>query len=440
MVYLVKLMCVVCCVCYIKTSDECMFICNNCEYKSCKKCCKKYFLISSKEPDCMNCGMILNKLDLIEHFGVKWNFGKYMKDRHIKNFQIQKHLLQSTKGDSDRKKKEDFIRKRRSELFIERKKINKELNNLKVELTQVRSVGKMDVNNGVLGVNNGVLGVNISEMDVKQDSNVLITVGSSNDSNDIITVRRFRSDSNAFITIRRFRCFNKCDGFLDEFYKCIVCSRRTCECCYSELNEGHYCIKQCPCCGVNMIKDDGCDLIKCFYCETFFDWSSGKIINKQVNNDIKNIYLPDFNKLNLLSFNDEDIITLRGMYDHIVEFIKLYKQKLIDKLKLYNNYDKMKNLRISYLINKINLIQFEKKINKTLKQSYYKIIITKIILSVYDKAINVFNNKTNYLKELKQIINKTNDVLINTTKYLKYKNNIKIHHWFNLDGIEILLK
>ncbi len=87
----------------------------------------------------------------------------------------------------------------------------------------------------------------------------------------------------------------------------------------------------------------------------------------------------------------------------------------------------------------INLIQFEKQINKIAKLDYYKIYIIEIILLAYDEAINIFNNDNIYLLELNKIISKTNNILININKYLKYKNTIKLHHWFNIEGINILL-
>ena len=58
----------------------------------------------------------------------------------------------------------------------------------------------------------------------------------------------------------------------------------------------------------------------------------------------------------------------------------------------------------------------------------------------YKKAIEVFNNGKDYLKELNNIITESNEMIINITKYFKYNNNIKILHWFNLNNIDKLLK
>ena len=269
------------------------------------------------------------------------------------------------------------------------------------------------------------------------------------DSNTIVAIRKSSEEdnSNTIVAIRRFCCSYSCDGVLDASYKCNVCSMRMCEFCYSRCEEGHKCnyiIKLCPCCKEYITKDDGCNSIKCVKCNTFFDWNSRNIINNKIDYGINIQFmkiLPSFNKLDLSSFCDGDTITLHGMYDHIFEFIRLYKQKLIDVLQSYNNYyiDNMKNIIISYLINKINLIQFERRINKIVKKNFYKKFIIKIILLAYDKSIDVFNNENSYLDELNNIINNTNNILKDIAKYLKYNNNIKIHHWFNLDGIKLLL-
>ncbi len=449
-------MCDVCCLNY-----NSFFICNNCKYKCCKICCKKYFLQSFKDPCCLNCGTIINNLELIENFGIRWNFSTYMKSRNKIKFHIQKQLLFSTKREADIKKKTNMIKMKRLELFKARKKINEELYDLKVKLIKLNSSNRDDVgvdNGGHInkrddvGVDNGVY-INIGggfEED-HLDSNTLVSIRSSDeeslDSNNNVAIRRLVV-SNTIIANRRFSCSCSCDGFLDESYKCMVCLRYTCEKCYSVKEEGHFCnntvniyniSKKCPCCEEYITKDDGCNLIKCSKCNSYFDWNSNKIIDNIDHIDhINQNNLHNFNKLDLSSFNNVDIITLRGMHEHIFEFIRLYRPKLIKKLKSFDYInEKMRKNRISYLINKISQIQFEKNINKLLKFDYYERIIIKLILIAYDKAIIIFNNGNNYLEELNNIIRNTNNILIDIAKYLKYKNNIKIHHWFNLEGIKL---
>ena len=145
-----------------------------------------------------------------------------------------------------------------------------------------------------------------------------------------------------------------------------------------------------------------------------------------------------FHKLDLSSINIDDKITLQGMHDYIVEFIRFKALKLINILNL-NNDNKYKINRINYINNKINKLKFYRNIIKQSKLENYKTYIINIILIAYQKAIEVFNNGKEYLKELNKIITETNEIIINITKYLKYNNNIKILHWFNLNDIYKLI-
>ncbi len=438
----------ICNVCCVNINNNNLFSCSKCEYKCCKICCKKYFLTLSDtnyELDCMNCRVILNNFELVTNFGIKWIFGKYTKFKNKILYQKQTKLLDSTIHAANRKKKELLIIKKRLELLMQRKCINKELNNLNVELNKLKSY-KDDENSDVgSGANIGG-GFNIG-------SGIEVGSGvghSDKNSNTLVAIESLSGYGN--ITIRRlssFRCSYSCDGVLDEFYKCTVCLKITCSLCYSGLEEGHNCSntiniynisKECPSCKEYITKDDGCNIIKCINCNTSFEWNSGNINTNYQFNNIDNdndLFLPMFNKLDLSSLNNEETVILRGMYDHIIEFIKFTKQKLINLLMLTNN--KMKDVRINYLINKITDTQFKKQINKILKFENYKKFIISIIILAYEKAINVFNNGENYLEKLNEIIVTTNFFITNITKYLKYTNNIKIHHWFNLNGVDVLL-
>ena len=215
------------------------------------------------------------------------------------------------------------------------------------------------------------------------------------------------------------------------------------------MEEGHKCpnliniIKECPCCGEIITKDDGCDKIKCIKCDIIFNWSNGKIINRETYKVSIDNYFPNnkcvaFYKLDLLSISIDDKITLQGMYDNIVEFIRFKAVMLIKNLNLNNN-DKYKINRINYLNNKINKKQFYRNIIKISKLEKYNIYIINIILLAYQKAIDIFNNGDNCLIELNKLINNSNEMIINITKYFKYSNKIKILHWFNLNDINKLI-
>lgn len=381
--------CIVCCTSHHSIN---IFECKKCLYKSCKKCCKKYFFTladDDKESHCMNCKTAIDKFILISFFGIKWVFGTFMNYKKSNVYKTQHKILHGTNREASISKKNDTIIEKRKKLLLERRRINKELKSLKSDLVQLKY------------------------------SNLNI------------------------------RCSFVCEGFLDSSNKCMICCKITCIVCYSGAEEGHVCnnsinvyniSKPCPKCSEFITREDGCNKIKCINCDVYFDWKSGQIINNTTNNTNNNINLVAFNKIDLFSINSGDRIILEGMYNHINEFIRISSIKLIDELSNNNMKNKLKNIRINYLNDKISKTKFNRQIIKISKFYNYRIYIINIILSAYNKAINVFNNGKNYLEELNEIINDTNIIIIKITNYLKYTNNIKILHWFNLNDIDKLIK
>ena len=383
-----------CEVCCIECHEYDFYICSVCNYNCCKDCCKKYFLTLSSEPECINCRALINKDELVNVFTVKWIFGKYMKYKNELLYDKQKSLLIISKEDAEKQKKINLINEKRSYLLKERNLINKELKKLNKELNEIKTNKKEGV---------GV----------------------------------------------RVRCSYGCGEcvLVDESYKCMVCSKYTCGSCYIGIEENvglHKCnIKPCPQCGVYLSKEGGCDLINCTNCNLNFKWSSDEIIN---NNGVLLPELPNmvnFNKLDLASITKEENIIIRGMYEHINEFIRFIKINFLNLLSKDNDNSRFfKTLRIDYLIDKINESKFYKQIIKVSKFENYKQFIINIIINAYNKAINIFNNikiDKDSINELNNIINNTNNKILSITKFLKYNNNIKIHHWFNINDINVIL-
>jgi hypothetical protein len=316
-----------------------------------------------------------------------------MKHSNVLLVQTQHSLLPGTKNDADKTKIENIILEKRSNLLKERRLINNQLKVLNAELCQHR---------------------------------------------------RYSSE---------IRCSYKCEGFLDVSYKCNICNKYTCMKCYSGMdNNWHECSnnvinvynisRPCPQCGVYICKDEGCDTINCINCNIFFNWKDGNINN--INNNIN--YTPsllDINQLSLSSLNTDDIIIFKGMYNHIVEFVKFNMNKLLLIVNNFNKLDKFKLLRIDYLNLKINQLQFNKQIIKISKFENYRLYISNIILNAYYKAINIINSINNanisIINELTNIIKITNNNIVNINKYFKYTNNIKIYHWFNLNDIDFFI-
>lgn len=96
---------------------------------------------------------------------------------------------------------------------------------------------------------------------------------------------------------------DNCKGFLennptDKGWKCTLCEKLTCRRCQQPLEKGHKCdegiienlkeikkdTKPCPKCGTGIFKVDGCDVMFCISCQTYFSWNSGKIFKRALHN------------------------------------------------------------------------------------------------------------------------------------------------------------
>ena len=94
----------------------------------------------------------------------------------------------------------------------------------------------------------------------------------------------------------------ECNGFLNRNYKCSVCETQVCRHCHviksaTEADE-HVCkeadletvkflkkdTKNCPGCGINIHKIDGCDQMWCVECKTAFSWRTGRIERGVIHN------------------------------------------------------------------------------------------------------------------------------------------------------------
>ncbi len=351
------------CCCNIVNNTS-IIVCNNCNYKSCKKCCNNFFLTLSCAPKCIKCNIEIDINIFFNFFSIRWVFNKYEKHKLKIIIDKQYNLLDSTIGSAIRKQKEIIIKKKYKKLLNKRKQINQEIYNLKTELKQLNSI-------------------------YNEGEDVSVGVG--------------EEDYNAS-------------------YKCKAFS--------SIIGD----IKKCPGCFEYINKHKGCDTVKCIICNTIFNWNSGEIIDTQIYY-MSNIKIPELN-MDKLSLNNDNIEKIKGIYDNVIDFIRYKMKFFLNILSSYNvsGEDKYKTFRIEFINNK-NKSKFIKQIKRVYKLNKYKFYISKLVLNAFNNAINIFNKVINneLLEELENIINITNNNLINITKHLKYTNNIKIYHWFNLN-------
>jgi len=91
---------------------------------------------------------------------------------------------------------------------------------------------------------------------------------------------------------------NDCNGYLSTQWKCDMCDIKVCKECHEPKDEDHQCnpdnvataielmksAKACPGCGISIIKQNGCNQMWCTHCKTAFDWTTRKIVDKNIHN------------------------------------------------------------------------------------------------------------------------------------------------------------
>ncbi len=238
---------------------------------------------------------------------------------------------------------------------------------------------------------------------------------------------------------------DNCKGLITSTYKCSLCNTNYCKDCRIIKIDNHQCKKEdldtvqylkketkpCPKCKVPISKKDGCNQMWCVGCHTPFDWVSGQIITRgPIHNPEYFAYLrrtsPNGNiprNAGDIQCNDNRMITIHELRDILVNIHKerrenpfipnvnpneieiLYRRMLhlddITRSQYIYELDeiKMRELRINYLLNKINKDKFIQQISLMNKKSqqnrdYYN-IIDMIVRSTNDVIRNNIRN-TNY--------------------------------------------
>ncbi len=334
------------------------------------------------------------------------------------------NLLHKTKKDAIIVRKTIVIKDKYKILLKQRRLINNQLKELKYELSKIR---RNSIDSGIYMDDMSADGVSISiEDDVSADGvSISIEDDVSADGVSISIEDDVSADEDDVSADVEGVSADDVEGF-DASYKCKAFLLK---------------VKQCPQCNEYINKDEGCDIIKCINCNTIFNWKTKIIID---NNQFPNMnILEPALKISGSCFNEDDIIKIKGIYEHVIEFIRYKMKTFINILSsmTVSGEDKYKTSRIDFLNNKINQSKFYKKLIKISKFENYRVYIIRLILLAYQKAVNIFSNSVNKesLVLLEDIINNTNNTIINITKYLKYSNNIKFYQWFNLNDESKLL-
>ena len=366
-----------CSICINEVSESKIFKCLACKYTNCIDCHKKYLLSTSQYPHCINpdCRSAIPYDIFLLKFNKRWVFSEYKNHRSNILLNREKGMLQDT------------VRKIAIEKEIEEKRITymNEITELRKQMNAIESkiwaLGKEKV----------------------------------------------EKKKYAFT----YACpSTTCKGFLNEDFKCGICSAIVCNKCYV-IKDGtqkgdHECepdmietfnaikkeAKPCPTCGEFISKINGCDQMFCTSCGTAFSWKTGLVEKGIIHNphahqffqnnpEALNAYqnngaamgacrqpIPSIIHLNRLQiYLGEHFNYLRDIHRYISEF-RQYRRNNVLRLLNDNNTDMEKNLdiRMKYINNAYDEKSFKHVLHKRDKHTFYSKQLAQLILYTYEIA------------------------------------------------------
>lgn len=250
--------CFVCCEKF-NHSNRKQIICPNfkCEFLVCKTCVRQY-LLSQKEPHCMNCKQGWNERFIISQTNKSFFDNDFKKTR--KQFLLDSEIskLPATMQAAENHKLIQYEESLIKEIDIKIKEFNKQLNELKIQKNEkFKNIYKLK-----------------NSLDPQGRKKFIMPCP-----------------------------HDGCRGFLSQQYKCEICNLFTCPTCHEVIGynktDPHQCnptsvqsaelikkdTKPCPNCGIRIFKISGCDQMWCTECEVTFSWNKGSILtNVQVHN------------------------------------------------------------------------------------------------------------------------------------------------------------
>ena len=436
--------CPICCDTYTQIT-RCEITCPRleCSFTCCKNCMKTYFTTSANDPHCMNCKYQFEDTFIIENI----NRTFFKNDLKKKQTEIWLQIEQSRIPQTQQQAKQVLYLENRKKIYdevqIKRKKIIQEYDEKTRELKEI-------------------LGLTLTSL------NETIP--------PIVSVEKPEKS----FTIR---CqYNDCKGFLSTSYKCGICDKYTCSKCFDGIGiynkkyfEEHVCdndkvesvkmikkeTRSCPVCSTRISKIEGCDQMWCTNCNNAFSWKTGLLQTGAIHNPHYFEYLRNQNGVQ--PRNPLDIpcggipqnlhIHTRGLgskfknevniiHDNIYS-IQQFCIHLEQTRALYPLNDKLQELRISYILNRLSMEQWKDKIyaaHCSAKKKKFEFDMSDIIINVggdllrnYDKIAtenpphknNIHSLKDYVLnvivKEFIQIVTYVNELKMNKAKMYKTK-------------------
>jgi hypothetical protein len=313
--------CTVCCDDYTDKARK-PVTCLACGYEACLRCIKT-FLLTTPEPNCMNCHAGWNREFLDQHLTRTWREGPLKEHRAAFLFDRERSLLPATQEavEIELKKREyaaeleilypqlDVLRLERDTVILRQREIRdaskavsdkirslhktiqetkwNEKDPLRAEMKMAREAKKNVVqkNKEELALRR-TIEEKIDAMDELITSHRIYILDGPGESKT--------KERRQFVAA----CPSDCRGFLSTAYKCGTCQKHFCSACREPKTNGHECnpdlvatitaivkdSRPCPACGMAISKVSGCDQMYCTSCDTAFSYQTGVIVKGVIHN------------------------------------------------------------------------------------------------------------------------------------------------------------
>jgi hypothetical protein len=257
-------MCMVCIETYTKQPNRKHAKCPYCDVQACVKCTQTYLMNTTEDPHCMGCRRAWNREVMDAILLTTWLNDEYKKHRQNVLLDRERSRLPAAQVIVE-------FRKQAKVYIDEREKLNVRYRELQTELSKLYGEqGRLHQIIATLQQGRDPFAVRDATGKEKEERRVFVMPCPA----------------------------TGCRGFLSQAYKCGVCDMYTCPSCREvkglQRDGDHTCnadtvatverlkkeCRNCPECGTNIFKIEGCDQMYCTNCNTPFSWITGKKVTQ----------------------------------------------------------------------------------------------------------------------------------------------------------------
>ncbi len=243
---------------YMKNSGDCEVCCDTklslikcpyCLYAACESCYQKVILTRVTKPSCISCKKQFNDDFFFANFSDSFIKKKYKKHREDILFKMEEALLPETQPHVERIKRRDDLKRQSDDIENQIKELKEKQKKIRMKIAQT-----------------------YDEVSEEKESSASVVCPCP---------------------------VNDCRGFLNEKYVCGICGVKACRSCREvKKDKDHTCdpdivktveelkknCRNCPNCMISIYKISGCNQMFCVKCKVAFDWVTGKIETGLIHN------------------------------------------------------------------------------------------------------------------------------------------------------------